>query len=184
MDCLIEKTSASASARIWCSLAGRVEMEIGKHIVTTDIAVNSLRGVHQRAMTMSFDAVISDLRLMYRTELDGVASEAPGLKDTDIEKWSAGMNVPSADLYDSIAMYLAQGFHRNELPFSLCDAIVSDIYGIITASNEKRPELFWSIFLAFDEGEYYHRSNWDEDPVEAYTRPLIGQIIEGRKAPK
>jgi hypothetical protein len=59
-------------------------------------------------MTMFFDAVISDLRLMYRTELDGVASEAPGLKDTDIETWSAGMNVPRADLYDSIAMYLAK----------------------------------------------------------------------------
>ena len=32
---------------------------------------------------------------------------------------------------------------------------------------------FWQVYLAFDEGEYYHGDNRDEDPVEAYTRPLV-----------
>jgi hypothetical protein len=38
--------------------------------------------------------------------------------------------------------------------------------------------LFWSVFLAFDNGEYYHDNNREEDPEEVYTRPMIEQILK------
>jgi hypothetical protein len=63
------------------------------------------------------------------------------------------------------------------LTFAFCDAVVNDLHGVITSANEDRPDLFWEVFLAFDEGEYHHHSNRDEDPVEVYTRPMIGRII-------
>jgi hypothetical protein len=34
-------------------------------------------------------------------------------------------------------------------------------------------------FFAFDEGEYYHGNNRQEDPEATYTRPLIARIVEG-----
>ncbi len=40
------------------------------------------------------------------------------------------------------------------------------------------PALFWDVFNAFDEGEYYHDIDHKEDPVETYTRPLIAEIIK------
>ncbi len=34
----------------------------------------------------------------------------------------------------------------------------------------------WSIYLAFDEGEYYHGGS--TDPVETFTRPQIRQVLD------
>jgi hypothetical protein len=34
--------------------------------------------------------------------------------------------------------------------------------------------------LAFDEGEYYHNNNRDEDPIEVYTRPMIARIVDSQ----
>jgi hypothetical protein len=63
------------------------------------------------------------------------------------------------------------------MTFAFCDAVVNDLYGVLTSTDEPRPALFWDVFLAFDEGEYYHGNNRDEDPVEVYTRPMIARIV-------
>ena len=87
---------------------------------------------------------------------------------------------PRAVLYDRIAAYLVLGFYNSELTFEFCDAVVNDIHGIISFTDEVRPDLFGQVYLAFDEGEYYHGDNRDEDPVEVYTRPLVARIVEIR----
>jgi hypothetical protein len=74
-------------------------------------------------------------------------------------------------LYDEIAIHLARAFYETELPFVFCDWILNDIHGLITTNDALRPDLFWKIFLALDEGEYYHAGKRDEDPVEVYKRP-------------
>jgi hypothetical protein len=81
-------------------------------------------------------------------------------------------------LYDQIAIRLAYGFHASEMTFAFCDAVVNDLHGVIISADELRPELFWAVYLAFDEGEYYHGNNRDEDPVEVYTRPMIARIVD------
>jgi hypothetical protein len=51
-------------------------------------------------------------------------------------------------------------------------------HAVITMANENRPDLFWSVFLAFDEGEYGHREDrTGDDPIAKYTRPMIAQIV-------
>ena len=55
--------------------------------------------------------------------------------------------------------------------------MVNDLYGVITSTDEHCPTLFWDVYFAFDEGEYYHGNNRDEDPVEVYTRPMIARIV-------
>ena len=115
---------------------------------------------------------------MIRPKRASRTSERAHLNEGDIERWSALIDEPRAVLYDRIAIYLARGFHRSELTFEFCDAVVNDIHGIITSGDEDRPDLFWAIYLAFDEGEYYHGNKRDEDPVEVYTRPQIARIME------
>lgn len=73
--------------------------------------------------------------------------------------------------------FLAYGFYFGELSFDFCDRIVNDIHGVITLGEEERTATFWEVFRAFDEGEYYHRDNPDEDPVEVYTKPQIAQVV-------
>ena len=86
-------------------------------------------------------------------------------------------------MYDLIAVYLARGFHDSELSFEFCDAVVNDIHRVITFADESRPALFWDVYLAFDEGEYYHNDKRDEDPVEVYTRPMIARIVANHPTP-
>jgi hypothetical protein len=104
------------------------------------------------------------------------------LTESDVEEWRGWVGLPNSGLYDALAFRLALGFNSNTLDFGFSDQVVNELHGIITFRNEDRPELFWSIFLAFDAGEYYHDGNRSIDPVEAYTRPQIAQIVQ-RHAP-
>ncbi len=129
---------------------------------------------------MSIDIVLSELQSRYRVALEPPALE---LSNSDIERWSGELATSRAALYDSLALRLAHGFYRNELPYSFCDSVLNSIHGLITIADEIRPDLFWSIFLAFDAGEYFHEPSRREDPVAAYTRPLIEQIVRKHGAP-
>ena len=126
---------------------------------------------------MGFAKVTSALTELYKDKLGYPHPPVPGLRETDVQRWSTSLGVSRSTLYDQIALHLARGFHASELTFAFCDAVVNDLHGVITSANEDRPDLFWEVFLAFDEGEYHHHSNRDEDPVEVYTRPMIGRII-------
>jgi hypothetical protein len=54
---------------------------------------------------------------------------------------------------------------------------MNGIHDHIANADERRPELFWNVYVAFDEGEYHRDNNRQDDPIEAYTRPLIAQIL-------
>jgi hypothetical protein len=119
----------------------------------------------------SFDAVATDLFRLY-----GPTGE--GLTETDVSRWSEWLQTDRGTLYDRIALFLARGFHNGELPFDFCDRIVNDIHDVIIVADECRPEIYWETYLAFDEGEYFHNNNREEDPVDLFTKPLIARIVE------
>ena len=127
---------------------------------------------------MPFDVVLADLKSIYQIRSDQTPFFTSRLTEADIQRWTASLGVSRAALYDQIAIHLARAFYNSELTFAFCDAVVNDIHGVITGANEELPDLFWSVYLAFDEGEYYHNNNRDEDPIEIYTRPQIAEIIE------
>jgi hypothetical protein len=127
---------------------------------------------------MSIDLVLADLRRIYQiqaaqSDFCGVLS----LTEDDIQRWSALIGATRSRLYDEVAIHLARGFNDSEQTFEFCDAVMNGVHGIISNADEERPELFWKVYLAFDEGEYYHGNNRQEDPVAAYTRPLVAQIL-------
>ena len=84
-------------------------------------------------------------------------------------------------LYNQIATCLVHGFQNSDISFAFCDAVVNDLFGVIPFAVESWPPLFWDVYLAFDEGEYYHRNNRDEDPVEVYTRTMIARDLNAHR---
>jgi hypothetical protein len=151
--------------------------------LANDTVARKLRRVSEPENSMSFDVVVNDLKAIYLAP--GVPhSGSLRLTEDDIRRWMDLLGEPRPVLYDRIATYLARGFDSSELPFAFCDAVVNDIHGVITSTDQHRPELFWEVFLAFDEGEYYHNNKRDEDPVEMYTRPQIARIVASLNHPK
>ena len=84
---------------------------------------------------------------------------------------------PWPSLADEIAANLVRSFHHRALSFEFCDGIVNDLFGVLLDEHGELPTLFWRTYLAFDAGEWVRPKKPDEDPVEAYTRLLVAEII-------
>jgi hypothetical protein len=133
---------------------------------------------------MSAEAVLQELKEIRQAGTGKPYSRKAHLTADHIQKWSALLCQSEAHLYDQIAIYLARGFHSYELDFEFCDALVNDIYGLIVSSPDAHlPDLFYEVYSAFDEGEFWHKGQPREnDPVDFYARPLIAGIVEKSSA--
>jgi len=125
---------------------------------------------------MDASDIIRELKTLYR---DGVPYNDlhRHLTEADVERWRTASGWSRSQLFDEIAKNLAFGFNASELHFQFCDAVVNDLTRPVTNTSGPRPELFWEVYSAFDQGDFYHDNNRDEDPVEVYTRPMIARII-------
>jgi hypothetical protein len=122
---------------------------------------------------MEASDIIGELKTLYKS---GTLDRH--LTESDVLRWSTVGGRSRSQVFEEIAMFLALSFNTSELSFEFCDALVNDLFGPYTDTSRPKSELFWDVYLAFDEGEYYHDSNRDEDPVETYTRPMIARIVE------
>jgi hypothetical protein len=135
-----------------------------------------------------------DVVLRVRAVADGLATRAvfgdlgavdwglPSLED-ELAVLTSETGFSQEEIYDEIALALAEGFNVDRWSYDFCDRVVNDLYGMrISAGNIDFPDRFWEVFKAFDEGEYHHSGDNRAvvDPVEKYTRPLIGEFL--RKA--
>jgi hypothetical protein len=124
----------------------------------------------------AFD-VINELKTFYKDGVD-YRNLDRHLTETDVERWSCECGCPRSQLFDEIAKRLALGYNSSDLSFDFCNMVVNDLAGPVTNTSGPRPHIFWEVYSAFDEGEYYHGNNRGEDPVEAYTCPMIARIVE------
>ena len=122
--------------------------------------------------------IIEELKTFYK---DGVAYRDLDrhLTEADVERWSSKCDRPRSQLFDEIAKRLAIGYNSSDLSFDFCDMVVNDLAGPVTNTSGPGPQVFWEVYWAFDEGEYYHGENQNEEPEEVYTRPMIARIVEG-----
>jgi hypothetical protein len=120
--------------------------------------------------------IIGELKTIY---IEGVSYRDLDrhLTEADVVRWSTGSGWSRRQLFDEIAKCLAQGFQMFELSFEFCDAVMNDLFGPVTNTSGPKPEAFWDVYYAFDEGEHYHGDNRNEDPVETYTRPMINRLV-------
>jgi len=91
-----------------------------------------------------------------------------------------GMDIDQ--LLNRMAMTIAGAFDGGAMPFAEADAAANTIYLLMmdeasqAGAQYALPEPAFSIYVAFDEGEYQHQPG--EDPVETYTRPQIRALLE------
>jgi hypothetical protein len=126
---------------------------------------------------MKASDIIDELKTFYKDSVE-YRSLDRHLTEADVERWRNVCGWSRSQFFDEIAVRLALGYNTSELSFEFCDAVVNDLAGPVTDTCGPRPQIFWDVYSAFDEGEYYHSNNRDDDPVEAYTRPMIARVVE------
>lgn len=100
---------------------------------------------------------------------------------TDAEGVCRAKGIEMTDLYNQIALIVARRFHAGTLSYEDGDAAMNAIFRLMTDDAVNgHPAPFvqpaWSIYLAFDEGEYFHGGS--SDPVETFTRPQIREVLD------
>jgi len=87
---------------------------------------------------------------------------------------------PETDLYEfynALALRIAKLFLEDSISFETADAAINHLNTIWLDDAIKTdfPEPAYSVYLAFDAGEY---SIDDNDPVERYTRPELNRLLK------
>ena len=89
------------------------------------------------------------------------------------------MSLTRDQFYEAVLMSVAEAFQRGDLTFSAGDAVANQLWVL---SESSLAGLAREVFLAFDEGEYYHTADRSDDPVQLYTRPQIDAVLRGQSA--
>ena len=126
---------------------------------------------------MKASDIIDELKTFYKDDVE-YRSQDRHLSEADVERWRDVCGWSRTQLFDEIAICLALGYNTSDLSFGFCDMVVNDLSSPVTNTSGPKPQIFWDVYSAFDEGEYYHGNNRGEDPVEVYTRPMIARIVE------
>ena len=122
-------------------------------------------------------------------ELQRRYSEEPwAITQDDIDRWTAGLEEDEEALYDSIAAALASGYHERRYSFEFCDRVVNDLYGPFITKQQREPpppwpKLFWSVYEAFDAGEFHRMPDMSANPIAEFTDPAIAEIVRDLQRP-
>ncbi|CAI8943428.1 MULTISPECIES: hypothetical protein [Pseudomonas] len=98
------------------------------------------------------------------------------------------LQIDVCSLLNQVAIAVAEGFISNTQDFEFCDEIMNALFVAIVdvSMHAPMPEPAFSIYRAFDTGEYTHSGDsTDVCPWEKYTRPEIERILHstGRGLP-
>jgi hypothetical protein len=89
-------------------------------------------------------------------------------------------NVKFDDLCNAIALIIAKRFNDSSMTYDDADGVANALSGLMIAhvteeTDASLPEPAWTIYLAFDAGEYDRGDG--SDPVELFTRPLVKHAL-------
>lgn len=89
-------------------------------------------------------------------------------------------NVTFDDLCNTIALTVAKRFNDSVMTYDDADGVANALSGLMLAhvtseADAHLPEPAWTIYLAFDAGEYDRGDGID--PIGRFTRPLIRQAL-------
>lgn len=98
----------------------------------------------------------------------------------DIELYSNSINVSIEDTFNEISLLFALRFNEGSTSYDDADCAMNRIWSLMLDYVIKMDicllEPCYSIYCAFDAGEYDHQDN--ADPIEKYTKPTIREILE------
>ncbi|WP_020647662.1 hypothetical protein [Solimonas variicoloris] len=83
------------------------------------------------------------------------------------------------EILDQIANHIAYGYSRGNWSFEDADAAINHLWAFLCSQKDfEIPPYFYSVYEAFDAGEYYHAGDRrDISPEDRYTKPLIEKIL-------
>lgn len=90
-----------------------------------------------------------------------------------------------AEMCNAVALRVARQFDAGQMSFSDANAVMNSLWASVCNQPAPLPEnvpsldeveFAVSVFEAFDAGEY-HRAGDDRDPVQAYTAPMIRDVL-------
>ena len=85
------------------------------------------------------------------------------------------------DACNEVAIEIARRFDSSAMSFHVADRVMNEVQGLIVqdmvrhGDGYKLPQPAWTIYLAFDEGEWDHGE--PGDPVERFTKPLVRKAL-------
>lgn len=98
------------------------------------------------------------------------------------------LQIDVCSLLNQVAIAVAEGFISNAQDFEFCDEVMNALFVAVVdvSMHSPMPEPAFSIYRAFDAGEYTHSGDsTDVCPRDKYTRPEIERILHstGRGLP-
>jgi len=95
----------------------------------------------------------------------------------DAEFFCSTEGITPDDLYNRIALIVAERFYSGTLPYADGDAAMNALFVLMMDGENpmESVEPAWSIYLAFDAGE--HPYGGSTNPVESFTKPQIRNIL-------
>ncbi|WP_260620562.1 hypothetical protein [Pseudomonas protegens] len=98
----------------------------------------------------------------------------------DLNRLYDEMQIDRCALFNQVAMAVARLFIEGQRDFHYGDAVMNTLFSdmVDLSLNADMPEPAFSIYLAFDAGEYRHPGDGqDERPWEKWTRPALERIL-------
>lgn len=104
------------------------------------------------------------------------ASARNSIRREDIATYHEKSGLKIDDALDAIARGVARRYADGALGFTTADFIMNCVFAY-GASKGLMPPFMFSVFQAFDAGEFYPDAIRDPSPEERFTRPQIALIL-------
>lgn len=93
-------------------------------------------------------------------------------------------NIDIVEFCNNVMVVTATKYHENSIDYSFADGVANNVYGFMLSdfylelTENSLSEPAYSIYLAFDAGEYFHKND-DRNiaPEFKYTKPEIERIL-------
>ena len=100
----------------------------------------------------------------------------------NVEAMCASVGGERAEALNKLALDLARRYSKGTVAYPVADAIINNMFAccssiIATLPGRTMPEPMFSVFLAFDAGEFSSDGIRDPTPEERFTRPQIAAIL-------
>jgi hypothetical protein len=116
------------------------------------------------------------------TDIESIIQDAAkGWVDSDaFHGFCAAQGLKFDDVCNTIALTIAKRFNDSTMTYDDADGVANALSGLMIAHvtrepGARLPEPAWTIYLAFDAGEYDRGDG--ADPVEKFTKPLVRDAL-------
>lgn len=106
------------------------------------------------------------------------AAETGRIGNAEVHAYCANSGASLADALDEAARVVATRYAAENLDFTTADHLMNELFGYAAVAGGVFPKFMFSVFQAFDAGEFYPDSIREPSPEERFTRPQIAAILE------